>query len=275
VSDAREGALVTTIGPRPEAWGTWLRELWDHRSLAMVLARKDFQTRYKRASLGLTWAVATPLLQALVLSFVFSRVTAFDIGGGYGAFVFAGITGWTYLSATLTSGTTSVVDGSGLADKVWFPRSVLVAAPALANVIGLLVSIVILVALTGVLDGELGTDLVLLVPAVALVVGLALGSSLVLSALYVYFRDVKFMVQTALFVLFYATPIVYPASISPLEGWGDLNPATGVVGLFQDAVTQVDVTGRAVGFSVAWTVGLLVVGLAVQHHYDRLFVDKL
>ena len=65
-----------------------------------MLARKDFQTRYKRASFGVLWVVALPVLQASVMAIVFSRVARFDVNGSYTAFVMGGTFAWAYLSGT-------------------------------------------------------------------------------------------------------------------------------------------------------------------------------
>lgn len=242
-----------------------------------MLARKDFQTRYKRASFGVLWAVAVPLLQGLVLAVVFSRVARFGGGPGYGAYVFSGIVAFSYFSATLGTGSTSIVDGAGLSDKVWFPRVLLAAVPGAANLISLFVSIAVLIALIPVLDGAAGTQLFLLVPGVVLLVAFTTSLTLVVSALHVYFRDVKFLVQAALLVWLYVTPIIYSkALLGGLARWVDLNPMTGVVTLFHRALDASDEPlARPVAISVAMTVVLAVVGFEAQRRHDRLFVDQL
>ena len=61
----QEGELpdpVLELGPGPTSRGDWLRAVWEHRGVVGVLARKDFQARYKRATLGVLWAVAVPLV---------------------------------------------------------------------------------------------------------------------------------------------------------------------------------------------------------------------
>ena len=141
-------AVVLSIGPDPEAWRPWLADLRAHVPVLGMLARKDFQTRYKRASLGVLWVVALPVLQAVVLAVVFSRVGRFQVVGSYTTFVMGGIFAWAYLSGTVQAATTAIVDGASLADKVWFPRAILVLVPVLANGVGLLVSLGLLLGLS-------------------------------------------------------------------------------------------------------------------------------
>lgn len=274
---ARLAEQEITLTSAPVRWGAWWADVWSHREVFNVLARKEFQTRYKRASLGLIWAVALPLLQGAVMAFVFSRVSPAATGDAFALYVISGTVAWAYFTATINTAATSIVDGSGLADKVWFPRIVLAVVPSAANAIGLVVSVLTLVVAVPFLDGELAPRLLLLVPACALLVSFTTSLSLVLSALHVFFRDTKFLVQAALLVWIWMTPIVYRRSaFEGLSRWLDLNPMTGVVSLFHRAVApDADPWGRAVLVSIGVTAVLAIAGLAAQRHNDRCFVDRL
>jgi lipopolysaccharide transport system permease protein len=269
---------VLVIEPRPPGWGPWLADIWRHREVFTMLARKDFQTRYKRASFGVLWAVAVPLLQGLVLAVVFSRIVR--LGGGeaeYGAYVFGGVVAFSYFGSTLSSGTTAIVDGAGLTDKVWFPRVLLALVPVAANSVSLVVSMVVLVLILPLIGGEVGVSLLLMIPAALLLVAFSAALTLVVSALNVYFRDVKFIVQAMLMVWLYVTPIIYPKSLlGGLAGWVDLNPMTGIVSLFHKATVEFgDALARPVLVSVGATLLLAAAGLEAQRRHDRLFVDQL
>ncbi len=270
------GSPVLEVGAAPATRRAWWAELLAHREVLMVLARKDFQTRYKRATLGIVWAVAVPLLQGAVMAVVFSRVVSFTTGADFGAYVIGGIMAWSYFAATLSTATSAIVDASSLTDKVWFPRILLVLVPAMANTVGLVISFTVLVALLPVLDAGMGLRLALLAPAMALLIAFTMALSLVLSALYVYFRDVKFLVQAALLVWLYVTPIVYYQDQFDGAGWLDLNPMTGVVELFRIATVGGDGDwARAVGVTVVTTMLLAVAGVEAHRRHDRLFVDQL
>jgi len=268
------GELVLT--DEPATWRAWLVDVRDHLPVLGVLARKDFQTRYKRASLGVLWAVAVPVLQGVVLSVVFSRVARVG-GDGFAMYVLIGIVAWAYFGATLAQATTAIVDGAGLTEKVWFPRGLLVLAPAIANLVGFVVSLAVAVAAAPFLDGDLSGRLLLLLPASALLVAFTVGLSLTVSALYVYYRDVKFLVQAALLVWLYVTPVLYPKDLlKGLSGWADLNPMTGVVELFHEAVLGgTPSLTRPVAVSIGASVVLVLAGLEAHRRHDRLFVDQL
>jgi ABC-type polysaccharide/polyol phosphate export permease len=117
----------------------------------------------------------------------------------------------------------------------------------------------------------------LFVPGVVLLIMFSLGLGLVLSAMHVYFRDVKFLVQAALLVLIYITPVLYPKHLLGNFGaWLDLNPLTGIVTIFHMAtVGSGGPWARPVFISCIATLALVLTGAEVHRHHDRLFVDQL
>jgi ABC-type polysaccharide/polyol phosphate export permease len=271
------GVRVLDIDNRPPPTRAWAAEMWRHRDVLGALARTDFHVRYKRAAFGIAWAVLLPLVQAGVLAVVFSRVLSVEHDSGFGAYVLIGVTAWGYFTQTLSTAATAIVEGSGLTDKVWFPRALLSMAPAVANLVGLSVSTALAVLLAPVLGGHVGPEVLWLVPGLVLLVLFTTALAMVLAALHVYFRDVRFLVQAALLVWFYVTPIIYPAAyLGGLRTVVDLNPMTGVVSLFHRAlVAGDDALARPVAIAVAITVALALVGLEGQRRHDRLFVDQL
>ncbi len=270
---------VLRLDSRPESLREWLGGMWRHRAVLMALASKDFRVRYKRASLGAFWAVAVPVLQAAVLGFVFSRVGKFGTGSrySYAVYVLAGMAVWAYVSVAVTSATTSIVDASSLTDKVWFPRAVLAVVPAVSNLVTLAISVVVVVVAMPLFAEPFTVRLFLLVPGVVLAVTFTGALGLLLGGLYVYFRDLKFMVQAVVLVWLYVTPIAYPPSALGSAGpWLDFNPLTGIVGMFQRAAVDAPVPStRAVVVSVVATLLLTVLAVTVHRRHDRLFVDML
>lgn len=243
----------------------------------MVLARKDFQVRYKRATLGVLWAVAVPAIQAAVMIVVFSHFVHARNGVPYGAYVLSGILPWTYFSSSLSVTVTSIVEGASLNDKLWFPRALLPIVPCLSGLIGLAISLVILLIVAPLAGATLQLRVLLLIPACLLLVAFLVGLSLVLSALQVYYRDVCFLVVAALSVWIYATPILYQKSqVGGLAPWLDLNPMTGIIALFHIAVIGTHESWqRSVAISIAVTLALLVAAVETHRRHDRLLVDLL
>jgi lipopolysaccharide transport system permease protein len=268
---------VLELTPSPETRRAWLVELWGYREVLDMLARKDFQTRYKRASLGVIWAVAVPLLQAVIMAFVFSRVIKVSNGHQFAVYVMSGVIAYSYVSTVVQFGATSIVDGAALTDKVWFPRALLVVVPALSNLVGFVVAMLALIAAMPIFGVAIRAQLVLLIPATVLLVLFTVALSLGLGALDVYYRDVKFLVTAGLMVWMYISPILYPQAflgrVAPLL---DFNPLTGVIVMFHMAtVGSGGPWVRPVLVSIGATIALFVIGAEAQRRHDRLFVDLL
>jgi lipopolysaccharide transport system permease protein len=256
---ATDGFVLTAAPTRP---ATLVREIWGSRQLIGMLARKDFFVRYRRASLGVLWAVAVPLLQAAVLAVVFSRIVGDQVNtrGSYAAFVIVGTLGWSLFAGIVNSCSTSIVDNSTLTSKIYFPR----ATPVIAGTLTSLYSSVV--------------GVVFMIPAVVLAALLGGAFALVFSALHVYFRDMRYLVAAVVQPWFYATPVLYPIGLVP--GWVRpvmiANPATGVVELFRAGTVGADAGWLGmVAVTCAWAVGLAIFALYLHCRYNRVFCDLL
>jgi lipopolysaccharide transport system permease protein len=267
--------LVLTSVPMGRV--AWFRDFLAYRPITLKLAKADFQARYKRAAFGMLWAVGIPLIQAALIAIVFSRLISIRGNQGFAAYVLSGIAAWSYFSAALNAGSTAIVDGSSLTDKVWFSRAILPTSPVLSNSPGLFVTVTALLAMNVPLGGHFGWFTFSLIPGIALLLLFVWSLAMVLAALHVYFRDVRFIVQAVLLLWFYVTPLAYPAkALGGLAKYLPYNPMTGILGLFHNAigVHEPDFT-KALIVSVATTVVLLVAAIEVYRRRDRVFVDLL
>ncbi|MGH9302405.1 MAG: ABC transporter permease [Acidimicrobiales bacterium] len=273
---AETGKLLELDGS-PTSIRTIVAQSWAHRDVLSMLARAEFQARYKRASFGILWAVAVPMLQAVILAVVFSRVVKLGSFQGYSAYVISGTLAWSYFAMTLGTGASSIVDGSGLTEKLWFPRALLPIVSALANMASLGISMLVLLLILGLAGGNYGLHLLLLIPACLFLVVFTAALSLVLAALHVYFRDVRFLVQAVLMVAIYATPVIYQIQlVNRLKPFMIINPLTGIIGTFHAAVLRPDAYWQAsLAVSLIATLGLLVAAVLVYKRHDRLFADLL
>lgn len=262
---------------RPDPISVWLADIRRHSEVLWALTTKDFRVRYKRATFGITWALVVPALQATVLAVVFAHVVKTGTNHYYPVYVISGVVAYSYLSLTLPAASTAIVDGSTLTDKVWFPRALLPIVPCLSNTVGLLITTCLIPILMPVFRAPYRASLLLAVPALLLLVGFTLALALVLAALNVYFRDVRFIVQASLMVWMYVTPIVYQQRLlGRFAAVIDANPLTGIVTLMHMAFVGPQSNWvPAVATSICITAALLVVAAWAHARYDRLFVDQL
>lgn len=256
-----------------------LSEVWGARRLILMLGRKDFFVRYRRASFGVLWAVGLPLIQAVVLAVVFSRVVRIETGTNFPTFLFAGLIPFSFFRESLSQGVTAIVGGQDMASKIYFPRAVLPLALVVTSTYALPANIVVLAAMALFFGVSLHPlELLWLVPGVMLLVVLSASFALVVAAMQVYFRDTQYFITASLMALFYASPILYPLDLAPpgLRRVLIFNPVTGVIELFRAAIVGADPDWLTpVWISAAWSLVLLVAATAIYRRFNRVFVDLM
>jgi ABC-2 type transport system permease protein/lipopolysaccharide transport system permease protein len=263
-----------------------LRELWAARGLLVILARKDFYVRYRRTVLGVVWAVGVPLVQAVVLALVFTHVV--NIGNSYAAsqkeyavFLYAALVPWNYIANAGPAASTAIVDNVALAGKIYFPRALPVLVTAASAIYPFAIGIVLLLLMSLVLGSGVDASYLLVVPGAALSVLFVVSVGLCLSAVHVYFRDIRYIVMAVLSVGFYLTPIIYPLarlqqSHHVLRDVLAIGPGAGPIEIFRAATVGSDsALGLAVAACVGWCVLFGGIGFWLQCRRDRVFVDLL
>jgi ABC-2 type transport system permease protein len=219
-----------------------IRELWRHREILANLARKELRVKYKSTVLGMVWSMLHPLLYLVVFYVVFTYFLPSGIPD-FPVYLLSGLLPWTLFSAALGGATASVTGNAQLVPKVAFPREVLPLAVIRAQTVNFFFQFVVLVAFLVVFGYPLFHRGVILLP-LALVVLLVFAAAVgfATAALNVRYRDVTYLVELALLAWFWATPIVYPASLvsGNLGHTGFtiylLNPLANIVLTFQRAI---------------------------------------
>lgn len=263
---------------RPTPVRVLLRQIVASRELISILARKDFYVRYRRASLGMLWAVGLPVLQASVMALVFSHRNLGEVRGNVAAYIFSGMVAWSFISSVVGSASTSIVDGAGLSNRIYFPRAVLPLTAVVTGWYGFVISAVVMLGGAVALTRDIGVRFLLVIPAMVLTVLLAAAFVLAFSALHVYFRDLRYVIVAFMQPWMFLTPVFYEARALPefLRPVVRLNPATGCVELFHAATVGAPPGwGLSVVSSCVTLVVLLGVALGLHSRRDRLFADLL
>jgi ABC-2 type transport system permease protein len=189
-----------------------VRELWADRELLANLVRKDIKVKYKSSILGAAWSMLNPILYLAVFAFVFSVVLKNNIPH-FAVYLFSGLLAWNLFSTSLGLGARSVVDNSSLVTKVYFPRELLpISSVGTAGVDMVLQAIVLLAFMIGLRAFVVGWNLLLLPLALFDLVVFTSALNLWASSLNVRYRDVQYLVNIALLLWFWVTPVVYPSA---------------------------------------------------------------
>jgi ABC-type polysaccharide/polyol phosphate export permease len=252
----------------------------DYAFLFENLILKDFRIRYRNMSLGILWSLINPLVMMIVLTFIFGRV--FPNGNSniqpFPVFVLCGIVPFNFFVGALMSGATSIVDNAGLVKRVMVPREVIPIAAVLSNCVHLLIQFALLLLIT-VVFGLRPNRYWLWLPViwalyVVLVCGLALGAS----AVNVFIRDTRYVLESFTTVLFWLVPIFYPFSIIPQKYWDiyQFNPVAALVMAMRNILMDGIAPPRSlienliIAASVALGLGLLIFRRLKPGFYEHI-----
>jgi ABC-2 type transport system permease protein len=188
-----------------------------YKDLVRELAVTDFKLKYQGSALGYLWSFFKPLMLFAVLYIVFTKFVR--LGGGtidhYSLYLLLGIVLWSYFTDSTMAAMGSIVDRADLIRKVYFPRIVIVVAASISSLITLVLNLIVIVIFMLVARIPFHFSFPLFFVLVVELYVLSLGCSLLLSALYVKFRDFRHIWEVGLQILFYASPIIYPLNIVP------------------------------------------------------------
>jgi lipopolysaccharide transport system permease protein len=264
--------------PKSRSAATGLERYLD---LVRILSSRTLKTRYRGSILGVYWSLSNPLLMTGIYSAIFGTAFASYYDNSVLRYVLATFTGLAVLnifSNTTAQALPSVVDNGGLLNKVRLPVSVfplsIVASNAFQFAVGTL-PVLCLIAAFG--SHSLLNVLCVAFPAVSLLLVTA-GFSYIASALYVFFRDLPYMYELVLFVMWITSPIFYPIDIVPLRvrPFLALNPLVPIISsLRQIALTHNTPDPILIGWSLLTGVVTLAVGLALFHALRKEFMDLL
>jgi lipopolysaccharide transport system permease protein len=232
---------LVVIEPQKFRLSLNLRELGTYHELLYFLTWRDIKVRYKQTLLGVLWAVLQPVLMMLLFALFFGKLAGLDSRTGsvpYSLFTYAGLLPWTFFATAANSSGNSVVNSSNLITKVYFPRLLVPMAAVGAALVDFGITFGALGFLM-IYYGVAPTWGILMLPAlIVLLTALALAFGILMSALNVKYRDIKFALPFLIQLWFFASPIIYPVTLVP-ERWRwllALNPMTGIVEGFRIAL---------------------------------------
>jgi lipopolysaccharide transport system permease protein len=255
----------------------WFTDFWRYRELLYFLAWRDVKVRYKQAALGASWAVIQPLLTMIIFTLFFGRLAGVGSDGiPYPLFSFCALVPWTYFSTTLTQAGNSLISNSSLITKVYFPRALLPAATVLSGLVDFVMGAIFLALMMIYYHVKPGWSFLLVPFFLAGMVVLVFSVSMILAAMNVRYRDVKYALPFLVQIWLFVTPIIYPvAFLTPkMKRLLVLNPLAGFLEGFRSSLFNTrHMDWRLVGTSVIATLFLLVVGAVYFRKTERTFAD--
>jgi lipopolysaccharide transport system permease protein len=253
--------------------------LYDYRELIKNLVVSDLKVKYANSILGFAWSLLNPLLMMLVLYFVFSNF--FGSGGNFVLYILTGLLVWRFFSIGTTAALASVVGKPSLVTKIYIPREILPLSSTLSSLISSVLEFCVLVPLLFVFGVGISPAILLFPVLLALFFLIVYGMALILSSLFVYFRDLNNIWDVLMQVGFFACPIMYPLSqLSKLPEQVKtlymLNPVTLLIEMYRDIFLEGTIPDLwSFAIVLVFGVALVVVGNAVFKRLQRRFAEEV
>lgn len=261
-----------------------LKEVWRYRDLLSMFVKKDIITVYKQTILGPIWFLIQPIMTTLIYVVIFSQVANISTDGVPPILFYLGsIAIWNYFSETLNLTSKTFTENATIFGKVYFPRIILPISKVVSGMLKLLIQLSLFVVLWSYYyfvkhDIQPNWHIIFfpLLLLILAVMGLSFG--IIITSLTTKYRDLNFLVAFGIQLLMYATPVIYPISIASPEKqiWMWINPLTSVFEAFKYSFLGQGVFSYFwLGYSVIFTLVLLVVGVVIFNTVEKKFIDTV
>jgi ABC-2 type transport system permease protein len=195
--------------------GAVVTSLYSYRELLKNLVLKDLKLKYRGSVFGFFWSLANPLLMIVVYTVAFTFILRVR-SERFVFYLMLGQLSWTFFANSAAMSTGAIVDNAGLLRSVFFPRAILPIATVLFNFAQYLLTVCVFLPVMMVwYDVPLSMPMILFPAFLALQAVFTIGVALILATLTAFFRDVRHLLEVALAVLFWTTPIVYELTQVP------------------------------------------------------------
>ncbi len=248
-----------------------------YRQLIRSLVAKDLKLKYRGSVLGFLWSLVSPLLMLGVYTLAFKYILDIRTEG----FVFLlllGILAWNFFVGSLVMSTGAIVDNAGLLKSVLFPRAVLPISSVMFNFAQYVLTAAVLIPAMIVVYRVPVTPLIVLYPVfLFLQLVFITGLALALSAAAAHLRDTRHLLDIALQVLFWTTPIVWSFKDHVPDQWKPLallSPMSPFIITYQRIFYYGIWPGtEATALAVVYALVALAIGTAFFLHSDRRFSE--
>lgn len=255
-----------------------LKELYAYREMIFSLVRRDLKGRYKGSVLGFLWTFVNPLLQLLVYTFVFSTVMRNGINDYY-LFLFVALIPWIFFSTSVSGGTKCILVQKDMVKKIYFPREVLPISYVTSQFVNMLLSFLVIFLILIVSGKEVNLIGIICLPIIMIIEYLlALGMTLISSALTVYIRDLEHILTIIVMAWQFLSPVMYSVDRIPddMKVVFYINPMTPIIVAYRDILYYAQVPAMHTLLHAALMgIILVIVGMAIFGRLKKHFAEEM
>ena len=213
------------------------KDLYAYRELLKSNVKKEIRGKYKGSFLGILWSFVNPLLMTLVYALVFPYLLRGSGYEHYTTFLIIGILPWNWFTTCISQGTFTVLGNGGIIKKVYFPREILPISVVTSGIVNYLISCLVMCIFL-ICSGIGFSKYIVFFPIVMIAQYLlTLGIIFITSAINVYVRDLEYIINFFIQMLFYGTPILYSADMfagTKIEFLVKMNPMATIINSYKD-----------------------------------------
>jgi len=212
------------------------QEIYAYREMIYSLVQRDLKGRYKGSVLGFLWTFLNPLLQLMVYTLVFSVILHSDVKDYY-LFLFVALVPWIFFSTSVSGGASCIRAQQGMVTKIYFPREVLPISFVTSQFVNMLLTFLVVFAVLIISGHGINGFAMLFLPIIMIIeYFLALGITMIISALTVYVRDLEWLMGILTMMWQFVTPVMYKIDNVPAQFQTIfyLNPMTSIIVAYRD-----------------------------------------
>ena len=258
----------------------YFKDIFRYRELFYFLAWRDILVRYKQAFFGIAWALFRPILNMILFTFLFHRIA--DLSSkevSYPLFVLSGMLPWQLFSNAVIDTSNSLLNNAHLISKTYFPRILLPTSQIMLHLLDFAIGTVLLIALILLTGTPTGWSFFAFPLFVLLLVTFSTGLAILLSALTIRYRDVRFIIPFIVQFGIFISPVGYGSFVIP-DKWQwlySLNPLVGIIDGFRWAFfgTSTPYLAQSILTSSVLSLLTLMIGFFYFRKTERTFADQL
>jgi ABC-type polysaccharide/polyol phosphate export permease len=255
-----------------------IRETYKFRWVVFSFVSSTLKMRYRRSFLGFAWSLLGPMLNYLVMGIVISKVGRFSTTE-YLAHMLLGSASFNFINTGFMLGGNSLIGNESYIRKIYLPKLVFplsaIGMEGVNFILGLISLLVILLFLGGI---HLHWSFFWLPISIIILALFTLGVGMILSVLFVFFRDLNHVVPIIMQVAFFGTPIIYPESSIPAEYLEYLkyNPLNYIIDFVRHPFIKGDLPNiLTMLIAICLAISVFLIGLFIIKKYDNRIIFKL
>lgn len=238
------------------------------------LVKRDFKKKYKRTILGMVWSVLSPLLTLLVLKIVFTTFFGREIEH-YTIYLFCGNLLFAYFRESTQTGMSALLSNSSIFVKINIPKYLFLLSRNVSSLINFSINLCVFFVFCIFEPIPFSWRFLCLIYPVVCLLFFNLGIGLILSALYIFFRDIKYLYDVLLMLLMYTSAIFYSVEkFSPeYQKLFLCNPVYVCISYFREVVLGGHLPGMTIHLlAAAYAFGALALGAWFYKKFNKSFL---